>query len=128
MTGVIWFVQVVHYPLMGSVGRDQFVAYENRHTVLTTIVVAFPMIIEALTALLLTFTVDSNKSLWWANLILVGILWGSTFFLQVPQHGILSQAFDEVAHQKLVSTNWVRTIAWTIRAGLVLYLVSFYLK
>jgi hypothetical protein len=32
MVGLIWFVQVVHYPLFASVGADEFVAYENAHT------------------------------------------------------------------------------------------------
>ena len=27
MTGVGWFVQVVHYPLLGCVGADEFRAY-----------------------------------------------------------------------------------------------------
>ncbi|MEY4607349.1 MAG: hypothetical protein RLY45_2109, partial [Actinomycetota bacterium] len=31
MVGLIWFVQVVHYPLMAAVGEQQFVAYEDRH-------------------------------------------------------------------------------------------------
>ena len=31
MTGLIWFVQVVHYPLFAAVGADQFVAYEVAH-------------------------------------------------------------------------------------------------
>ena len=29
MTGVIWFVQVVHYPLMARVGAEGFAAYER---------------------------------------------------------------------------------------------------
>ena len=32
MVGVIWFVQVVHYPLMAHVGRAEAVAYEKSHT------------------------------------------------------------------------------------------------
>ena len=40
MTGLIWFVQVVHYPLMGLTGKAEFSAYEQRHTLLTTWVVA----------------------------------------------------------------------------------------
>ena len=31
LTGLIWFVQRVNYPLMREVGDDAFVAYENRH-------------------------------------------------------------------------------------------------
>ena len=31
MCGLIWFVQVVHYPLFAGVGDDGFTAYEQRH-------------------------------------------------------------------------------------------------
>ena len=53
MVGVIWFVQVVHYPLFASVGNLEFPSYEQRHTVLTTWVVAPPMLIEMVTGVLL---------------------------------------------------------------------------
>ena len=29
--GLIWIVQVVHYPLFGRVGREGFAAYESAH-------------------------------------------------------------------------------------------------
>ena len=31
MTGLIWFVQIVHYPLMAKVGRADFAEYERLH-------------------------------------------------------------------------------------------------
>lgn len=46
MVGVIWFVQVVHYPLMAHVGRAEAVAYEKSHTRRTGWVVGPPMLIE----------------------------------------------------------------------------------
>ena len=51
MVGIIWFVQVVHYPLFTSVGRDAFVAYELRNTNLTSFVVGPFMAAEGATAL-----------------------------------------------------------------------------
>ena len=53
MTGLIWFVQIVHYPLFSRVGNAEFPAYEQRHTVLTTWVVGPPMLVEGITALIL---------------------------------------------------------------------------
>jgi len=47
MVGVIWFVQVVHYPLMARVSASQFAAYEHEHQNRTTFVVAPTMLIEA---------------------------------------------------------------------------------
>jgi hypothetical protein len=46
MTGVIWFVQIVHYPLFASVGAIDFPEYERRHANRTGYVVAPVMIFE----------------------------------------------------------------------------------
>ena len=46
MTGLIWFVQVVHYPLLANVGADGFAAYAQRHSSLTTWVAGPAMLIE----------------------------------------------------------------------------------
>lgn len=37
---------------------------------------------------------------------------GSTALLQVPCHSILAKGFDATAHERLVNTNWIRTICW----------------
>ena len=50
MVGVIWFVQIVHYPLMARVSRGEFAAYASEHQRRTTFVVAPAMLIEAVTA------------------------------------------------------------------------------
>ena len=44
MVGLIWFVQVVHYPLFGSVGREGFAGYSQAHSRLTGFVVGLPML------------------------------------------------------------------------------------
>ena len=53
MTGLVWFVQRVHYPLFADVGIRQFPAYESAHVGRTSPVVAPPMLIEVATALAL---------------------------------------------------------------------------
>ena len=119
MAGLIWFVQVVHYPLMGKVGLSDFVAYENAHTRRTSWVTALPMLAELGTgALLLYFTPSS--ALFQANLLGILLLWASTFFIQVPLHGQLTKAFTARAHRRLVNTNWIRTVLWTVRGILLL--------
>jgi hypothetical protein len=121
MTGLIWFVQVVHYPLFARVGEEAFVAYENAHTRLTTWVVVGPMIAELFTAALLLVHRPAWFNLSWAvaGVVLVGVVWLSTFALQVPMHAILERGFDAEAQRRLVVTNWVRTGAWSLRAFLL---------
>jgi hypothetical protein len=53
MVGVIWFVQVVHYPLFARVGTPDFSTYSIRHTRLTGLVVGPAMLLEAATAVAL---------------------------------------------------------------------------
>ncbi|MGI8650815.1 MAG: hypothetical protein ACR2KW_10635 [Rubrobacter sp.] len=126
MVGVIWFVQIVHYPLFSRVGTPGFVAYEDDHSRLTGYVVGPPMLLEAATALaLLTFRPTGvPASLLWVGFGLVVVIWASTALLQIPRHTALGTGFDERAHRFLVASNWVRTIAWTLRGALVLGIIS----
>ncbi len=122
MTGLIWFIQIVHYPLFNRVGAAGFARYESDHSALTTLVVAPLMLAEAFTAMWLVARPPAGVPQVWtiAGAALVLVIWAATFFLSVPQHGILSGGFDAPAYQTLVSTNWVRTIAWSLRGLLML--------
>ena len=126
MIGIIWFVQVVHYPLFAKTGSADFRSYEQRHTLLTTWVVAPPMLVEGITALLLFWFRPTGVSTWQLSigLALLAVIWLSTALLQVPCHNLLSQGFDPVVHQRLVTTNWMRTVAWSTRGLLVLWVAS----
>jgi hypothetical protein len=126
MAGVIWFVQVVHYPLFARVGPEVFRQYEQEHTSMTGFVVIPPMLIEAGTLALLWIYRPAGVS---SSMMLLGTaplvaIWASTFLLQVPCHEILSQGFDESAYKRLVSSNWIRTWGWSFRAGWVVLLAG----
>lgn len=124
MTGLIWFVQVVPYPLFARVGGD-FVSYQRAHMQQTTWVVGPPMLLEAFTAAALVMRRPSwlSAELVWVNLVLLGAIWVSTALLQVPAHDKLLSGFVGDAHATLVRTNWIRTALWTMRtAGLLLVL------
>lgn len=125
MTGVIWYVQVVHYPLMAGWPHDQFGVWEVRHREMTGPVVLPVMLLEGLTAALLFLVPPRGGSRWLiglAGLLLAGI-WASTFLLQIPCHDLLSQGWDDRVHTRLVQTNWLRTVLWTARLGLALVMV-----
>lgn len=125
MTGVIWFVQIVHYPLMARVGGSGFPDYEASHARLTGYVVVGPMLVELGCAFLLLWRRPpaTPSLLVTAGAALVVVIWLSTFLLQVPQHNALQHGFCSKAHARLVWTNWARTIAWTIRSVLVLLML-----
>jgi len=124
MTGLIWFVQIVHYPLFSSVGHDHFTEYENRHRIRTTWVVAPMMLTEVTTAVLLLYNMKTTGTeLVWSGIVLLFVIWLCTAGLSVPAHGKLAQEFSVTVHKRLVVTNWIRTIAWSIRAGVALAMV-----
>lgn len=123
MTGVIWFVQVVHYPLFNRVGTETFTTYEAMHATLTTLVVFPAMMIELLSAALLLLNYKDDWRLW-AGLFLLIVIWISTMFIQVPKHNELSVGFNATVHASLVATNWIRTIAWSIRSLLTLWIMA----
>lgn len=126
MVGVIWFVQVVHYPLLGGVGPAAFVAYAREHARRTGWVVGPPMLVEAATvALLLVRRPAEVPGTWvWVGLALLVPIWFSTVRLPVPRHRLLATGFDAEAARTLILTNWIRTVAWTLRAVLALAMVA----
>jgi hypothetical protein len=124
MAGVIWFVQLVHYPLFDLVGRSDFANYEQEHARRTTWVVAPAMGLEALSAIALVVLAGGGiaRPLSVAGASLIGVIWASTAFAQVPCHKRLSMGYDDRIAHRLTVTNWIRTIAWSARAGIALAL------
>lgn len=125
MVGLIWFVQVVHYPLFASVGADEFVAYENAHTRLTAFVVGPFMAVEGALAIWLAVDPPPGVPRWLAigALGVLGAVQLSTVALQVPEHSALSATHDIRRIRRLVLTNWVRTIGWSTRGVLAVVML-----
>lgn len=125
MVGVIWFVQVVHYPLFGLTGTEEFPAYEHANTERTAWVVAPAMLVEGASALLLVWFRPAGVSMTQAaaGLVLLFVIWLSTAVLLVPAHDQLSRGYSAAVHGTLVQTNWIRTVAWSLRGVVVLWMV-----
>jgi hypothetical protein len=121
MTGVIWFVQIVHYPLFAHVGEANFAAYHARHSDRTTRVVALPMLLELiLSGLLLVvrpFAISAGVA--WSGFALAVATWATTFFIAVPLHGQLGAGHDPALIARLVATNRLRTAIWTAHLALL---------
>jgi hypothetical protein len=130
MVGLIWFVQIVHYPLFGYVGSKEFETFHEHHKILITPVVGFVMIVELVTTGILIFHIPVGIPNWTVivGIILIGVIWISTLFLQIPYHNMLSSKFDKNVIMMLVNTNWIRTICWSLRGIIVLIMLDTLMK
>jgi len=123
MAGVIWMVQLVHYPLMALVSEAYWREYEAQHRRRITFVVMPAMLLELASACWIAAHQLAGDGPAWSGLLglaLVLALWLSTFLVQTPLHMRLSQSFDADDHARLVRSNWLRTLAWSARAGLAM--------
>ena len=126
MVGLIWMVQIVHYPLFEDIGESNYVTYQQRHQANITIIVGPVMLLELATSILLALYVPEGvgKTIIFSGIALVALIWFSTAFIQVPCHEKLVRGFDLEAYKWLVNSNWIRTVAWTARGILVVWMVS----
>lgn len=126
LVGMIWTVQVVHYPLFAQVGTDTFAAYEAAHSVRITWVIMIPWAVQGLTTLALLVAPPDGVPRWLtvlaAGLVAIPVL--VTVLASVPAHARLAAGFDAAAHARLVGTNWLRTAAWTAHGAVAVWIVT----
>lgn len=115
MVGLIWFVQIVHYPLLSIVPIQAASSVAEEHQRRTAWVVMLPMAVQGFTSLGLMRWIPNGVSWWlpWANGVCVAIALASTVLLSVPRHARMAANPDEKVGRELVLTNWPRTIAWS---------------
>lgn len=123
MTGVIWYVQLAHYPLFEAVGRDTFPEYHRWHTQATTYVVVLPMLIELISTGMWLLSTNKNQLWIWVALACVVAAWGVTFLISVPAHNQLAQGYDVELIHWLSHSNWMRTFFWTLKSAIMCWIL-----
>ena len=122
MTGIVWFAQVVHYPLLGAPHRtNDFTVFAEEYQRRTFRVVMPGLAAEALSTVLLLVLWPSLQSA--AGAVCLALIWWLTFFYQIPYHRTLAQGYCATTHQRLVRSNLPRSILWTIRSVVMLWTV-----
>lgn len=126
MTGVIWTMQLLNYPLLARVGTDSFTDYERGHNARFVRVVGpgAGATTLATIGLLLAKPAELDWAAPIAAAVLLGVVIVSTVVLQAPAHTRLADGFDANVHARLVRTNWIRTTAWTALAALDLWMIT----
>ena len=117
MVGLIWTVQVVHYPLFESVGAEAYPNYQSRHIDRIGAVLVVPWGLEGLSivALLVLARERTMRVLAVAGAALMGLILLVTMIWAAPVHGELLDGFDPEQHDTLMASNLVRTLLWSAR-------------
>jgi hypothetical protein len=133
VTAVMWYIQVVHFPMLRFVGADRFEQYYRELKMKNTLLF-FPLFsLEIFTsvALLLSFTMVSDFTASVQNqfflvgfsLILLFVLHLVNFQMIRPLLSSLQTDTDGKKHQRLVRMQWIRTLGWTIRLIMLLSMI-----
>ena len=124
MIGIMWFSQVVHYPLYKKI-KEGFVEYERSHIRRAALFIGPLMLTEAITAIFLIGIVPEGilTTLAGVNLILLVLIWLSTFLFQVTLHQKLSIRFSPRVLRNLITSNWIRTVLWTFKGIVTIYMI-----
>ncbi len=103
---LIWIIQLLHYPTFLFVQRESFSHFEAFHARRISFIVMPLMLTEGALALI-------NPRMLVTPFVV--LIWLSTFLLQVPCHNKLQSGFDEATIRRLINTNWIRTILWSLK-------------
>ena len=115
LAGLIWTIQLVHYPLFALVGAAEWTRYGDEHRRRITWLAAPLMLASVAVALLLVVQDGDGLRVLNAGLAVgVFVLTGAVF---APMHGRLEHTASAPAIRALVRANWLRTVAWTAQVA-----------
>ena len=123
MVGVIWVIQLVHYPSFNFVELKQYTAFQRFHMSRISYVVIPVMLTELFTLILIVISMDQIDTLVAASAILLIFIWLMTAVFFSGVHQKLTLGYDQIVVDRLVKLNWGRTLLWTLR----LLLISIYI-
>jgi hypothetical protein len=110
---LIWIIQVLHYPSFGFYEEQNFSQAMHFHQQRITLITLPLMVSEIILAV---YVLNQSQNIYTnSSLILVGLIWLSTFFIQVPLHEKLLKSKEPILIAKLVKTNWIRTFLWSFK-------------
>jgi len=129
MVGLIWTIHTVHYPLFAHVGESTYVAFQSEHVNRIGKLLFLPWLTEGLTlvGILLLAFFGQHRNLRvpaFLNGIGMAIALIISGFWSAPAHGKLANGFNKDVHDRLMTANLVRTLAWTLCGICAVWLVA----
>ena len=121
MVGVIWIMQLVHYPSFSFISIEDYKSFQEFHMKRISLVVIPAMIIELTSGILIFWFHQTNNIFFNISLFFLFLIWFLTAILFSKMHQKLTLGYQISIVTKLVNLNWLRTLSWTLRLGLVLF-------
>jgi len=114
---LLWLVQWIIYPSFLQVAPERLVKWHAQYTQRMGYIVMPLMFGQLGLSVLAVWQVGVGLD--WLDLLLVLSCWGLTFGLSVPLHQRIAAGESQPKIlQRLVVTNWPRTLVWTLVFGL----------
>lgn len=110
---LIWLVQLIIYPGFAQYSPAELAIWHPRYSNLITLIVGPLMLAQLYLVGRETYLHPSWHTL--LSALLVGLMWGTTAFVSVPIHNAIATGDAAPGTlARLVDTNWIRTIGWTV--------------
>jgi len=123
MTGVIWVIQIVHYPSFHFIEKELYTAFQKFHMNKISIIVMPIMLAELITGIMLFLDKSSKSPFLTISIIILVLIWLITGVFFTKAHNELIAGYQELVVNQLVAMNWIRTLLWTLRLLLLTYFV-----
>lgn len=130
MVGLIWTVHTVHYPLFAEVGAATYTEFQAEHVDRIGQLLLLPWLTEGLTLLGLiwvAFRGEARRDLRIpvaVGAVAMGVVLLISGLWSAPAHGDLADGFDAAVHDRLMTANLVRTLAWTVRGMTAVWIIA----
>ncbi len=115
MTGVIWVIQIVHYPSFHFIEKELYTAFQKFHMNKISIIVMPIMLAELITGIILFLDKSSKSPFLTISFIVLVLIWLMTGVFFTKAHNELIAGYQELVVNQLVAMNWIRTLLWTLR-------------
>ena len=115
MVGVIWVIQLVHYPSFNYVEKQRYSNFQSFHMMRISYVVIPVMLAELLTLVLLIYTMDEIEIALVLSGTILLMIWFITAIFFSDAHQKLTLGYDKSVVRDLIKMNWSRTLLWTFR-------------
>ena len=120
MVGIIWVIQLLHYPTFHFIKESDYEKFQHFHMQRISFIVVPVMVLELFSAVMLVYYFRSNLLI--LCLIILLVIWLITFVFFTKLHQSLLGGYDKIIVDKLVQINWSRTVLWSLRLIILIYI------